>query len=148
MIIGVQTQTFNLSVIITEVVQVEIFPLLSVTVSITLLFNPRLIQSKEVWLMDKLAIPHASKDPPSISLAPMVTVPFEPSSKVKLLLILTTIDITQSHCNKIGKGIPCNTIYYNLFKRGITTIRKYNGCIHKTPTEIIYRYLTHGDYFP
>ena len=54
-----------MSATVTLLVQVELLPLLSVTVSVTV-FEPIFEQVKLVGLADKLAIPQASFEPLSI----------------------------------------------------------------------------------
>ena len=54
--------------------QVAVFPLISVTVSVTV-FGPIFAQVKSVWLALKLAIPQVSVEPPSKSTPAILAFP-------------------------------------------------------------------------
>ena len=77
-----------LSIIVTVAVALELFPLVSVTDSVTV-FGPTFVQSKLVWSSVKVAMPQLSFEPLSTSEVVMMAFPL--ASRLTDMFCVTTV---------------------------------------------------------
>src|SRR5436305_12806861 len=90
---------FWMSTTVTEAVQVELLPLLSVTVRVTR-FVPMLLQSKLVWLRLRLAMPQASVLPLLICAGSIVPWPLAFNSTLRSWQTATGAKIGSASCRE------------------------------------------------